>query len=260
MGTDTVSPFPSAGLYEHSQDVVGPAEHGPDAVWLRVLTLGASMPLQGFELDMVRMPLGQLSTAQVQRGYHVLRRLRNALAGLNSDSLETLSTEFYTTIPHSFKQSRPVRLCASHLGQAAQSHHGLGPYLPVCMPTIQTYCLGRLGAFLQQSASLRTSSNLWQLTLHTKHPKGCSSPGCCLQQRAQSPCGGQLSNVAAMLSASAASALGHTLILQPYVPEHLASSCVRLDGVISVSALHLVFLLCSCDGLVRRRYSLWLPA
>eukprot|EP00891_Asterochloris_glomerata_P009128 jgi/Astpho2/9128/Aster-x1563 len=63
--------------------------------------------MKGFELDMVRMPLGQLSTAQVQRGYHVLRRLRNALAGLTSDSLETLSTEFYTTIPHSFKQSRP---------------------------------------------------------------------------------------------------------------------------------------------------------
>ena len=27
---------------------------------------------------------------------------------------------------------------------------------------------------------------------------GCSSPGCCLQQRARRPCGGQLSSVAAM--------------------------------------------------------------
>ena len=58
---------------------------------------------------MVRMPLGQLSTAQVQRGYEVLGRVRDALAGLSSDSLVTLSNEFYTTIPHNFKRSRPVR-------------------------------------------------------------------------------------------------------------------------------------------------------
>ena len=60
---------------------------------------------------MVRMPLGQLSTAQVQRGYEVLERLRDALAGLSSDDLVTLSSELYTTIPHDFKRSRPVRLC-----------------------------------------------------------------------------------------------------------------------------------------------------
>ena len=92
------------------------AEHGPGAVRVWVLTLGASLLLQGFELDMVRMPLGQLSTAQVQRGYEVLGGVRNALAGLSSECLVTLSSEFYTTIPHNFKQSRPVRLCVSHVG------------------------------------------------------------------------------------------------------------------------------------------------
>ena len=87
---------------------------------------------------MVRMPLGQLSMAQVERGYQVLGRVRNALAGLSSDSLDTLSSQFYTTIPHSFKRSRPVRLCVLHLRQTAQSRHGLGPYLPVCMPATQS--------------------------------------------------------------------------------------------------------------------------
>ena len=103
----------------------------------------APLLLQGFELDMVRMPLGQLSTAQVQRGYEVLGRVRSALAGQSRDTLVNLSDEFYTTIPHNFKWSRPVRLCASHLGQAVRSHYGLGPYLPGCMPTVHKRCLWR---------------------------------------------------------------------------------------------------------------------
>ena len=126
--------------------VSGAAEHGPGGAWLRVLTLGASLPLQGFELDMVRMPLGQLSTVQVERGYEVLGRVRNALAGLSSDCLVTLSSEFYTIIPHIFKRSRPVRLCVSHLGRTAQSHRGLGPSCS-CLPTFSKILSGDAGCF-----------------------------------------------------------------------------------------------------------------
>ena len=135
--------------------VPGAAKHGPGAVRLTVLTLGSSLLLQGFELDMVRMPLGQLSAAQVERGYEVLGRVQKALAGMSSDSLVTLSNEFYSVIPHNFRRSRPVRLCVLHLGQAAQSHRGLGPHPPVCVPSISSYCLGKVGPSLQQSALLR---------------------------------------------------------------------------------------------------------
>ena len=84
-----------------------------------VSTVQSSLLLQSFELDMVRMPLGQLSTAQVERGYEVLRRVQHALAGQSSDSLVTLSNEFYSVIPHNFRRSRPVRVYVSHPGQAA---------------------------------------------------------------------------------------------------------------------------------------------
>ncbi len=49
---------------------------------------------QDFDIDTERLPLGQLSQEQVQRGYDVLERLRAALAG-NGGSLERLSSEFY---------------------------------------------------------------------------------------------------------------------------------------------------------------------
>ena len=42
------------------------------------------------------MPLGQLSTEQVQRGYEVLERIRKVLGGRSGKtSLEMLSSEFY---------------------------------------------------------------------------------------------------------------------------------------------------------------------
>ena len=50
--------------------------------------------LQEFDIDTDRLPLGQLSKEQVQRGYHVLERIRSTLSG-GTDSLESLSSEFY---------------------------------------------------------------------------------------------------------------------------------------------------------------------
>ena len=49
---------------------------------------------QEFDIDTEKLPLGQLSKQQVQRGYDVLERLRTAICG-GGESLERLSSEFY---------------------------------------------------------------------------------------------------------------------------------------------------------------------
>ena len=55
--------------------------------------------VQEFDIDTERLPLGQLSKEQVQRGYDVLERLRAAITG-GGESLEKLSSEFYQVSVH----------------------------------------------------------------------------------------------------------------------------------------------------------------
>lgn len=57
------------------------------------------------------MPLGQLSKAQINEGYTVLKNLKKALdSGESRSKLEKLTNEFYTKIPHSFGRTRPPTL------------------------------------------------------------------------------------------------------------------------------------------------------
>ncbi len=58
------------------------------------LCLLSGWALQEFDIDTERLPLGQLSKEQVQRGYDVLERIRTALNS-GGESLERLSSEFY---------------------------------------------------------------------------------------------------------------------------------------------------------------------
>ena len=52
--------------------------------------------MQEYDIDTDRLPLGQLSKHQVQMGYDVLERLRDALKTTpGSTVLEKLSSEFY---------------------------------------------------------------------------------------------------------------------------------------------------------------------
>ncbi|KAL0037752.1 hypothetical protein WJX77_010894 [Trebouxia sp. C0004] len=62
--------------------------------------------MQEFDIDTERLPLGQLSKEQVQRGYDVLERIRTAI-NTGAESLERLSSEFYQVIPHNFGRQRP---------------------------------------------------------------------------------------------------------------------------------------------------------
>ena len=52
--------------------------------------------------DAKKMPLGKLSSANLKRGYEVLKRIEDALTRNNTAQLGALSSEFYTLIPHDF--------------------------------------------------------------------------------------------------------------------------------------------------------------
>lgn len=60
-----------------------------------------------FDLDVKKMPLGKLSSNQVDKGYEVLEEIGEALASGNKRKLESLTSTFYTIIPHSFGRQRP---------------------------------------------------------------------------------------------------------------------------------------------------------
>ncbi|KAI5074524.1 hypothetical protein GOP47_0010485 [Adiantum capillus-veneris] len=52
--------------------------------------------------DANKMPLGKLSKTTILKGYEALKRIAAVLEGSATGSLERLSSEFYTVIPHDF--------------------------------------------------------------------------------------------------------------------------------------------------------------
>lgn len=66
--------------------------------------------MASFDIDVKKMPLGQITKSQVQKGYTVLEELETAI-GSKSRSKEKLITElssrFYTVIPHAFGRRVP---------------------------------------------------------------------------------------------------------------------------------------------------------
>eukprot|EP00803_Ostreobium_quekettii_P003819 evm.model.scf_1223.2 EVM.evm.TU.scf_1223.2 scf_1223:21871-26792(+) len=63
--------------------------------------------MKNMEVDVAKMPLGQLSQAQVQRGYDALTKLRQAINAGQTSNLAHLTSQFYQVIPHSFGRRRP---------------------------------------------------------------------------------------------------------------------------------------------------------
>ena len=63
--------------------------------------------MQSMNLDIARMPLGELSDLQISKGFNVLERIKNTLmSSVNSrTSIQDLTSEFYTVIPHSFSRN-----------------------------------------------------------------------------------------------------------------------------------------------------------
>lgn len=63
--------------------------------------------IQNFDIDVKKMPLGNLSKTQVQKGYDILTELKSAISSRKSSDIATLTSRFYTVIPHNFGRNRP---------------------------------------------------------------------------------------------------------------------------------------------------------
>lgn len=70
--------------------------------------------------DVKKMPLGKLSKQQIARGFEVLETLEEAIKKPTGggQSLEELSSRFYTVIPHNFGRSRPPPINSPEILQA----------------------------------------------------------------------------------------------------------------------------------------------
>ena len=53
-------------------------------------------------VDVKRMPLGKISKEQVLKGFNILCSIEKAIQNSTSSSLDSLSSEFYSNIPHNF--------------------------------------------------------------------------------------------------------------------------------------------------------------
>jgi poly [ADP-ribose] polymerase len=61
-----------------------------------------------FDIDVNKMPLGQITKSQVGKGYDVLNELEDAIEKKRGQArYQTLTSEFFTLIPHSFGRQRP---------------------------------------------------------------------------------------------------------------------------------------------------------
>src|SRR5947208_14974534 len=63
--------------------------------------------MASFDIDVKKMPLGQLTKHQVQLGYEVLEELETAIDKGSANLINTLSSRFYTLIPHAFGRRVP---------------------------------------------------------------------------------------------------------------------------------------------------------
>ena len=53
-------------------------------------------------VDVTKMPLGELSKETVLKGYAILRSIEDAIKKNETSMLSVLSSQFYTNIPHNF--------------------------------------------------------------------------------------------------------------------------------------------------------------
>src|SRR6266511_120902 len=63
--------------------------------------------MASYDIDVKKMPLGQLTKHQVQLGYEVLEELETAIGKHKAKSIDDLSSKFYTLIPHAFGRHVP---------------------------------------------------------------------------------------------------------------------------------------------------------
>jgi poly [ADP-ribose] polymerase len=63
--------------------------------------------MASFDIDVKKMPLGQLSLSQVEKGYEVLETLGKAIKSKKNNAIMEQTSRFYTVIPHAFGRRTP---------------------------------------------------------------------------------------------------------------------------------------------------------
>jgi poly [ADP-ribose] polymerase 2/3/4 len=63
--------------------------------------------MASFDIDVKKMPLGQLSKTQVEKGFEILEELEDAIESKKSKRIEHVTSRFYTVIPHAFGRRVP---------------------------------------------------------------------------------------------------------------------------------------------------------
>lgn len=73
--------------------------------------------MAAFDIDVKKMPLGQLSQAQVKKGFEVLEALGEAIQAKKNKSIMEITSRFYTVIPHAFGRRTPPLIDTAELLQ-----------------------------------------------------------------------------------------------------------------------------------------------
>uniref|UniRef100_A0A1I7XLR1 Poly [ADP-ribose] polymerase n=1 Tax=Heterorhabditis bacteriophora TaxID=37862 RepID=A0A1I7XLR1_HETBA len=102
VGTEVVTPGSKSKLHRAIKEII--------MMIFDVENMKSAM--QGFELDLDRMPLGKLSKKQIMSAYKVLTKLQTILADEKPDPDKVLdaSNSFYTLIPHNSGMKPPELL------------------------------------------------------------------------------------------------------------------------------------------------------
>ncbi len=92
------------------QPVFAPSALSPEVQSFVKLIFDKNMftsAMASYEIDVRKMPLGQLSKAQVQKGFDALDEIEQAMNTNNAAALMTATSRFYTVIPHDFGRRKP---------------------------------------------------------------------------------------------------------------------------------------------------------
>jgi len=73
--------------------------------------------LKTLDIDTNKMPVGRISKTQLEKGRQVLEKLAKVIAGEQKGSVNDLTAEFYTYVPHSFGRTRPPPLNTTEMLQ-----------------------------------------------------------------------------------------------------------------------------------------------
>merc|ERR1712050_76812 len=63
--------------------------------------------MKDLEIDVKKMPLGKLSKDQINKGNAVLTDIEKVLKKKKKGNIVTLTSTFYTLVPHNFGRMRP---------------------------------------------------------------------------------------------------------------------------------------------------------